>query len=75
MASSGAANILQKNVFNQEIFGEFLQVQLAEVGEEDFDPQEYELNDGSPSWKNYEGTEQKRACPEGSCDPSKVLPD
>ena len=72
MASSGAANNLQKIIFNQEIYGEFIQVKLAEVGQEDFDPQEYDLDDGSRSWKNYENTEQRRACPEGSCSPSKV---
>ena len=72
MASSREASHLQKNMFNQEIFGEFIQADLANLGEEDFNPPEIELDDGSRSWKLFGDVEERSAWPEVSFAPSKV---
>ena len=57
MASPTAAGLLQRSMFNQEIEGEFIQVKLATIGEEDFSPENFELEDGSRSWKVFEEEE------------------
>ena len=70
MSSSREASQLQKSLFNQEIFGEILQVDLANLGDEDYNSLDVDLEDGSPSWKLFE--DERIALPEVSFAPSKV---
>ena len=70
MSSSREASQLQKSLFNQEIFGEILQVDLAILGDEDYNSFDVDLEDGSPSWKVFE--DERIAWPEVSFAPSKV---
>ena len=53
MTSSKGAAELQKNLFNQELFGEIIQASLGVLVEEDENPVMFELEDGSRSWKNF----------------------
>ena len=73
MASPAAAGLLQRSMFNQEIEGEFIQVNLATIGEEDFNPETFELEDGSRSWKGFEDEENGNTWPDVKFPPSKVV--
>ena len=72
MANSRAASLLHQNVFNLELFGEFIQAALSKIGDEDFNPLEIELEDGSRSWKEFGEREESCTWPEVSSAPSKV---
>ena len=71
MATSKAASQLQQSLFNQEVFGEFVQAALTKLDEEDFAPLEFELEDGSKSSKSFEDGDIS-CWPEVSGAPSKV---
>ena len=69
MASSREAGHLQMSLFNQEIFGELLRVDVSKLCEEDFVNDDINLEDGSRSWKVFE---DDVAWPVVSFGPSKV---
>lgn len=71
LSSSSEATQLQRSLFNQEIFGEILQVDLAKLGDDDYNSSKVDMEDGSPSWKSFE--EEQLAWSEVSFAPSKVI--
>ena len=70
MTSSRGAADLHKNLFNQEIFGEIIQASLAEVDDRDENPVDFDLEDGSRSFKNFDV--ESSPWPEIVVAPSKV---
>ena len=70
MGSSQEASQLLKNLFNQELFGNMVQVSLTKLGEKDVNPSEFDLEDGSRSTKMYSSDET--CWPEQSVAPTKV---
>ena len=53
MKSSREANQLLKNLFNQEIFGQIIFGSLSHITEEDVHPNLFDMEDGSPSLKEF----------------------
>ena len=68
---SGAAQV-QKNLFNQELFGEIIQATLEKLEDDDHNPVEFDLDDGSKSWKMFEGDSSTSTWPETGVAPTKV---
>ena len=68
-SSRGAADVM-KNLFNQELFGEIIQASLSKLVDGDENPVEYELEDGSRSWKMFDG--DTSTWPETGVAPTKV---
>ena len=68
---SGAAQV-QKNLFNQELFGEIIKATLEKLEDEDKNPVDFDLDDGSKSWKMFKGDSSTSTWPETGVAPTKV---